>query len=92
MRIHRDLVKARMERARQQGKRIGRPKVTERPEFAQRFESVAARLAIGTLSRRRAAKELLIGYATLKRILDAQAQCPASNSDSHCNALTEVLD
>jgi transposase len=91
MRIHRDLVKAGMERARQQGKRIGRPKVTERPEFAQHFESAAARLAIGALSRRRAAKELSIGYATLKRILDAQARCPA-NSDSDCNVLAEVLD
>ena len=34
-RAHRDLVKAGMERARQQGKRIGRPRVTERPEFIQ---------------------------------------------------------
>jgi transposase len=92
MRIHRDLVKAGMERARQQGKRIGRPRVTERPEFAQRFESAAARLALGALSRRRAAKELSIGYATLKRILDAQAQRPVTSSDSRCNALTEVLD
>ena len=89
--LHRDLVRAGMERARQSGKRIGRPKVTERPEFAQHFESAAARLAIGALSRRRAAKELSIGYATLKRILDAQARCPA-NSDSDCNVLAEVLD
>lgn len=92
MRIHRDLVKAGMERARQQGKRIGRPRVTERPDFAQRFECAATRLALGLLSRRRAAKELSIGYATLKRILDAQAQRPTINSDSHCNALTEVID
>ena len=36
--IHRELVKAGMERAREQGKRIGRPRVTERPEFLQRFD------------------------------------------------------
>lgn len=71
---HRDLVKAGMERARQQGKRIGRPRVTERSEFLQRFGEIAGRIGPGGLSRRRAAKELGIGYATLKRILDAQAQ------------------
>ena len=31
--VHRDLVVAGMERARQQGKRIGRPSMNERPEF-----------------------------------------------------------
>jgi len=31
--VHWDLVGAGMERARQQGKRIGRPRVNERPEF-----------------------------------------------------------
>ncbi len=35
--VHRDLVLAGMERARQQGKRIGRPRVSERPEFEQRY-------------------------------------------------------
>jgi hypothetical protein len=71
--IHRDLVKAGMERARQQGKRIGRPKVTERPQFAQRFASVVDRIGPTGLSRRQAAKELAIGYATLKRLLDARS-------------------
>ena len=40
-------------------------------------------LALGTLSRRRAAKQLSIGYATLKRILDARVQCTATNRDSN---------
>jgi transposase len=70
--IHRDLVKAGMERARQQGKRIGRPKVTERPEFLQRFASVVESIGPTGLSRRQAAKKLAIGYATLKRLLDAR--------------------
>ena len=70
--VHRDLVLAGMERARQLGKRIGRPKVSERPEFEQRFTAVIERLGSGNLSRRRAARELGIGYATLKRLLDAR--------------------
>jgi len=75
-RIHRELVKAGMERARQQGKHIGRPRVSERPDFPQRFAAVMERLGQGGLSRRQAAKELTIGYATLKRLLDAQLQLP----------------
>jgi hypothetical protein len=72
MAIHRQMVRAGMERARQAGKRIGRPRVTERPEFLKHYESVVNRIHNGQLSRRRAAKELEIGYATLKRLLDAQ--------------------
>jgi hypothetical protein len=68
--IHGELVQAGMERARQQGKRIGRPSVTERDGFSQRFEAVVERLEQGGISRRQAAKELAIGYATLKRLLD----------------------
>ncbi|MSQ35508.1 MAG: recombinase family protein [Dehalococcoidia bacterium] len=74
MKTHRELVRAGMERARQQGKRIGRPRVTERSEFPQRYAAVAGRIGPGGLSRRQAAKELGIGYATLKRLLDAQAR------------------
>ena len=79
--IHRDLVRAGMERARQQGKRIGRPRVSERPEFSQRFAAVVLRIGLGKLSQRQAAKELAIGYATLKRLLDAGLQ-PSDLSDS----------
>lgn len=70
--ILRERVKAGMERARRQGKRIGRPKVTDRRGFKNRFGAVLERLRSGELSRRKAAKELNIGYATLKRLLDAQ--------------------
>ncbi len=72
--IHRELVKAGMERARQQGKRIGRPRAAERSGFAERFDAVMDRLALGMLSRYRAAKELGIGYATLMRLLNARSQ------------------
>jgi len=69
---HRELVLAGMERARFQGKRIGRPSVTEREGFSQRFEAVVEQIGPGGISRRKAARELAIGYATLKRLLDAR--------------------
>ena len=72
----RERVKAGMDRARRQGQRIGRPKVTERKGFSRRFGAVLERLEEGTLSRRQAAKELGIGCATLKRLLDARAAGP----------------
>ncbi len=72
--VHRDLVRAGMERARQQGKRIGRPRISEQPEFEQRFAEVVDRIGPGRLSRRQAARELGIGYATLKRLLDSQTK------------------
>ena len=68
--VHRDLVLAGMDRARQQGKRIGRPRVSERPEFEQQYTAVVERIGPGGISRRQAARELGIGYATLKRLLD----------------------
>ena len=60
-----------MERARKMGKRIGRPSVTERDGFAEQFEEVTARIGPGGLSLRQAARDLDIGFATLKRLLDA---------------------
>ena len=72
--IHRDLVLAGMERARKQGKRIGRPRVSERPEFEQQFTAVVERIGLEGLSRRQAARELGIGFATLKRLLDSQGR------------------
>jgi DNA invertase Pin-like site-specific DNA recombinase len=70
--ILRERVKAGMDRARKQGHRIGRPKVTERRGFNTHFGAILERLRRGEISRRRAAKELSIGYATLKRLLDKE--------------------
>lgn len=70
--ILRERVKAGMDRARKQGHKIGRPRVTDRKGFPRRFGDILERLAAGTISRRQAALELGIGYATLKRLLDAQ--------------------
>ena len=61
-----------MDRARKQGKRIGRPRVTDRRGFSRRFGAILERVSAGDLSRRQAARELNIGYATLKRLLDAE--------------------
>lgn len=79
--MHRGLVLAGMERARQEGKRIGRPKVTERPEFAQHFTTTVERIGLGGLSRRQAAKDLGIGYATLKRLIDSHWQPAEENNN-----------
>ncbi|MGD0511242.1 MAG: recombinase family protein [Candidatus Micrarchaeaceae archaeon] len=63
-------VKLGMEKARTKGSQIGRPKVTSRHGFDNRYSDVLKRLNSGLISRRKAAKELKIGYATLKRLLD----------------------
>ena len=68
----RERVIAGMDRARRQGKKIGRPSVMDRPGFKNRFGAILERLKTGEISRREAAKELGIGYATLKRLIDGQ--------------------
>jgi len=103
-RTHRELVLAGMERARLRGKHIGRPKVTEREGFHQQFEAMVERIRSGDISRRRAARDLDIGYATLKRLLDALPQPLDGNRAStplesdkevifyaHSSSLTESL-
>jgi putative DNA-invertase from lambdoid prophage Rac len=72
--ILRERVKAGMERARKQGRQIGRPRVIDRKGFSKRFGAILERLIKGEISRRQAAKELGIGYATLKRLLDTYAR------------------
>ena len=77
----RERVKAGMDRARRQGKHIGRPKVTDRKGFNRRFDDVLHRLTAGEISRRKAAKELGIGYATLKRLLDDRNRDVSQETD-----------
>jgi len=67
----RERVKAGMDRAARQGKKIGRPRGTDRRGFKTSYKTILERLSDGDISRRRAAKELGIGYATLKRLLDS---------------------
>ena len=54
-----------------QGIKIGRPRVTDRDGFDQSFGAILERLSSEDISRTKAAKELQIGYATLKRLLDS---------------------
>ena len=65
-------VKLGMEKAKSKGSHIGRPRVTIRRGFNEQFNKVVERLNAGDLSHRKAAKELKIGYATLKRLLDSK--------------------
>ena len=69
--LHSELVRDGMERARQSGKHIGRPRVIDKPGFAERFDVALERIIAGDLSRSQAADELQIGRSTLKRLLDA---------------------
>jgi hypothetical protein len=59
--LHSELVRAGMERARQSGKRIGRPRVSDEPGFAENFTEILKLIDTGALSRRKAALELGIG-------------------------------
>jgi len=53
------------------GIRVGRPRVTDRDGFDRNFGVVLEGLHDETISRCQAAKQLGIGYATLKRLLDS---------------------
>lgn len=75
----RERVKAGMERARRQGNRIGRPRVSDRRGFKNCFGAILERLNRQEISRRRAAEELGIGYATLKQLLDAEESSSAGD-------------
>ena len=75
----RERVKAGMERARRQGIHIGRPRVTDRRGFNASFGALLERLNRQEISRRQAAKELKIGYATLKRLMDKAAKSSQEN-------------
>ena len=66
-------VRAGMDRARKQGRPIGRPSVTSRKGFEKSYGAVLERLRAGAVSRRQAAKELNIGYATLLRLMEEHA-------------------
>ena len=56
---------------RRQGIKIGRPRVTDREGFDRSFGAILERLSSEDISRTQAAKELQIGYASLKRLLDS---------------------
>ncbi len=65
----RERVKAGMDRARRQGKQIGRPMVSSRRGFSGRFGMVLVAIQNGDLSYPNGAKELNIGETTLRRLV-----------------------
>ncbi len=65
-------VKAGMERARRQGKQLGRPRVMDRPGLKKRLPGVLENFRRGDLSLRQAAKELRIGATTFRRLAEAE--------------------
>jgi hypothetical protein len=68
--IHSELTKAGMERARQAGKQIGVIPVDKLDGFAEKFALVLEQLEKKAITRKQAAKELGISGPTLKRVLD----------------------
>jgi transposase len=74
MQAHRELTKAGLQRAREQGKQLGRPRVTEQAEFLQNYAALIRRFGPERISLRKAAKELGISKSTVGRLLDAQKQ------------------
>lgn len=81
-------VRAGMDRAKRQGRTLGRPKAQERPEVRRAWPEVRAAMEAGTLSLRAAARVLRVGAATVRRMLaeegraekgvPAEARKPAS--------------
>lgn len=70
-----------MARAKSEGKQFGRPPARNRPGFDKKWARIRPLVADGTLSRRQAAKRLGIGEATLRRMLAAEAEPPATRAD-----------
>jgi transposase len=83
--IHSELTKAGLERARQAGKRVTLPRVEEREGFAEKFTPILEQLERKAITRKQAAKELGISGPTLKRVLDdhlaATRQLPAVDNE-----------
>ena len=67
---HSQSIKKGMERARQRGQQIGRPRTRDRHLLRPDFIEAEQRIREGSLSPGRAAKELGMGYNTLKRLLE----------------------
>ena len=69
---HSQQIKEGMRRARQRGRPIGRPRVSDDYRTRPGFIRAEKRIRAGELSVRRAAQELPMGYNTLKRLLSSQ--------------------
>jgi DNA invertase Pin-like site-specific DNA recombinase len=65
-------VRAGMERARRQGRRLGRPGGTHREGFRERWRELAPQIRTGAVSHRLAARILGVSRATVDRLLAAE--------------------
>jgi putative DNA-invertase from lambdoid prophage Rac len=66
-------VQAGMDRARRQGRRLGRPGGTHREGFSERWRELVPEISAGTVSHRRAARVLGVSRATIDRLLAAES-------------------
>ncbi len=64
-------VRAGMDRARRQGRRLGRPGGTRRAGFNERWRELVPQISAGAVSRRRAARILGVSRTTIDRLLVA---------------------
>lgn len=62
-------VKAGMERAKREGKQVGRPKITDDPAKARRLQKAVEAVRAGRLSYRQAAKQAGVALSTLQKAL-----------------------
>ncbi len=65
-------VRAGMDRARRQGRRLGRPGGTRREGFSDRWRELVPEIYAGAISRRRAARVLGVSRTTIDRLLAAE--------------------
>lgn len=66
-----DRVKEGMKNAAKKGVKLGRPSAMDDPVFARRWSAAKVEILNGSLSQRKAAQDLGVGQATIKRLLDA---------------------
>ena len=71
--ILRERVVAGMQRAKREGKRVGRPPVMARPGFVERWAALEPQIRAKRLSKGEAARRLGIGFATVQRLLNGPA-------------------
>ena len=76
--ILREHVKAGTDRARGEGRRVGRPPVTARPAFAERWAAVEPEIGAGRVAKSEAAVRLGVGFATIQRLLLVDREASAS--------------
>ncbi len=62
-------VKAGMDRARRQGRHVGRPGGTTTPDFSERWADLSSHVLAGQMSRREAARVLGVSRSTVLRLL-----------------------